>query len=114
MFEDYGYVLSLDTMKSVAKTSVSTAGTKTPRRKPRAPPCVVTWNCETFEREVKTVMNDCGITDNMVAYRIERHRDELLERRDEKRTVTRWTPTAVPGDMSDKDIISLFSALRDE
>ena len=64
--------------------------------------------------EVKTVMNDYGVTDNMIAYRIERHRDELSGRSDEKRTVTAWTPTAVPGDMSDKDITSLFSVLRDE
>jgi hypothetical protein len=82
---------------------------------------------ETYERELKTVMNDYGVTDNMVAYRIECRRDELFERSDDKRKVTGWTPTAVPGDMSDKDIslfesldmsdediISSFQALRDE
>ena len=128
MLRDYGFGLSLDTIKSVTESlfehgsdenSAAEASTTALKGYLDDLDSVLSditsvGDLETFEQELTTLMDDYGVTDTMVASSINHRRDELLEYEsrydDEDRG---WSPADSPGYMSDDDIRSLFGALRE-
>jgi hypothetical protein len=128
MLQEYGWSLSLDTIKSVAKTLCDYGSDKKFAAKASATALkdyieqlesalsemTSVDELETFDRELNAAMKDYGVTNAMVGYYIDRRRDELFERGSDNKTSPVWSPSASPGDMSDNEIRSLFGALTEQ
>jgi hypothetical protein len=128
MLQEYGYCLSLDTIKSVAKTLCDYGSDKKIAAKASATALkdyleevksalsdmTSVDELETFERDLNAAMRAYGVTNVMVDYYIDSRREELLERESDKKAAPVWSPSASPGEMSDNEIRSLFGALTEQ
>jgi hypothetical protein len=127
MLRDYGSVLALDTIKSVTDALVEygcneDAAIEASRTALSGyvddlsevlGEISSTSELDTFERDLKTMMNDYGVAHPFTGSRIDDRRDELLEREQRDDGVgSRWRPSSFAGHMSDDEIRSLFGSLR--
>ena len=129
MLEEYGYALSLDTIKSVSK-SLSQYGSDKAASAKASSEALKGYlgeidstlseirsldELDAFENELHTAMRAYGVKNATVEYEIESRREALIEQPERaSSTGSGWSPPQVPGDMSDNDIRSLFQSLRDD
>jgi hypothetical protein len=117
MLQEYGWSLSLDTIKSVAKTLCDYGSDKKFAAKASATALkdyieqlesalsemTSVDELETFDRELNAAMKDYGVTNAMVGYYIDRRRDELFERGSEGHPKMggrkKGTPNRIGGDL---------------